>query len=76
MGRSLARMEEGRIALNILTGKPAGRRPLGRPMRRWEDYIRMYLKEVGVNARNWVDSAQDGDNRRGLVNAVLTFRDP
>ena len=71
MGRSLARMEEGRIALNILTGKPAGRRPLGRPMRRWEDYIRMYLKEVGVNARNWVDSAQARGYWRALVNAAL-----
>ena len=43
----------------ILTGKPTGKRPLGRPRRRWEDSIRMDLEEIGINARNWVDSAQD-----------------
>ena len=52
-------MEEGRSALKILTGKPTGKRTLGRPRRRWEDNIRMYLEEIGINARNWVDSAQD-----------------
>ena len=46
-------------ALKILTGKPTGKRPLGRPQHRWEGYIRMDLKEIGVSARNWVDSAQD-----------------
>ena len=55
----VARMEEGRSAFKILTGKPTGKRPLGRPRRRWEDNIRMYLEEVGINAGNWVDSAQD-----------------
>ena len=45
----------------ILTGKPTGKRPLGRPRRRWEDNIRMNLKEIGINASNWVDSAQDRD---------------
>ena len=47
-------MEESRSAFKILTGTPTGKRPLGRPRRRWED-----LKEIGVNAGNWVDSAQD-----------------
>ena len=50
----------------ILTGTPAGKIPLGRPRRRWEDNIRMYLKEIGINTRNWVDSTQDRDYRRPL----------
>ena len=45
----------------ILTGKPTGRRPLGRPWNRWEDYIRMDLEKLGINVGNWVDSAQDMD---------------
>ena len=52
----VARMEEGRSAFKILTGKPTGKRPLGRPRRRWEDNIKMDLKEIGINMRNWVDS--------------------
>jgi len=58
-------MEEGRSAFKILTGKPTGRRPLGRLRRRWEDNI-MDLKEIGINTRNWVDSAQDRDYWRAL----------
>ena len=52
-------MEECRSAFKILTGKPTEKRPLGRPRRRWEDNIRMDLGEMGINAGNWVDSAQD-----------------
>ena len=48
----VVRMEEGRSAFKILTGKPSGKRPLGRPRRRWEDNIRMDLKEIGNNAGN------------------------
>ena len=55
----IARMEEGRSAFKILTGIPTGKRPSGRPRRRWEDNIRMDLEEIGINAGNWVDSAQD-----------------
>ena len=51
----------------FLTGKHTGKRPLGRPRRRWEDSIRMDLKEICVNTRNWVDSAQDRDYWRDLV---------
>ena len=65
------RIEEGRSAFKILTGKPTGKRPLGRPMRRWED-----LEEIGVNAGNWVDSAQDRDYWKALVNAALNLRVP
>ena len=47
-------MEEGRSAFKILTGKPAGKRPLGMPRHKWEDNIRMYLKEIGINMMNWL----------------------
>ena len=58
---NVVRMEEGRSAFKILTGKPTGKRPLGRPRRRWEDNIRMDLEEMGIKTRNWVDLAQDRD---------------
>ena len=48
----MARMEEGRNAFKILTGKPTRKRPLGRPKRKWEDYIRMDLKEIGINTQH------------------------
>ena len=54
----LVRMKYGRSDFKILTGKPTGKRPLGRPRRRFEDNIRMDLKEIGMN---WVDKAQDRD---------------
>ena len=71
-----ARVEEGRSAIKILTGKPTGKRPLGRPRRRWEDNIRMNLEEIDINAGNWVDSAQDMNYWRALVNATLNLRVP
>ena len=55
----IARMEQGRSAFEMLRGKPTGKRHLGRPERRWEDNIRMNLKEISIYARNWVDSAED-----------------
>jgi hypothetical protein len=67
-------MEEGRSAFKILTGAPARKRPLGKPRDRLEDNIRMYLKQIGINTRNYVDSAQDKDYSRALVNAVLNLR--
>ena len=65
----VARMEEGRGALKILTGKPIGKRPLGISRSRWEGDIRMHLEEIGINAGNWVDSAQDRDYWGDLVNS-------
>ena len=62
----VARMEEGRSA--------SGKRPLGRPRRTWEDNIRMNLEEIDINAGNWVDSAQDMNYWRALVNAALNLR--
>ena len=59
-------MEKGRSVFKILKGKPTGKRPLGRPMRRWEDNIRMNLEEIGINAGNWVDSVLDRDYWRAL----------
>ena len=51
----VGRMEEGRSASKILTGKPTGKIPLGRPRRRWEDNIRMDFEEMSINVGNWVD---------------------
>ena len=62
-------MEEARNAFKLLTGGPAGK-----PWRRWEDNIRMDLKEIGINTRNWVDSSQDRDYWRALLNGALNFR--
>ena len=62
-------MEEGRSAFKIVMGKPTGKSPLGRPRRRWEDNIRMDLNE-SINTSNWVDSAQDRDYWRALVDAA------
>ena len=69
----VARVEEN---FNILTGKPIGKRHLGRPKRRWEDNLRMNLEERGINADNWVDSAQERDYWRDLVNVALNLRVP
>ena len=70
-------MEEGRSAVKMLTGKPTGKRPLGRPRRRWENNIRMDLEEIGISAGNWVDSAQDRNYYwKALVNAALNLRVP
>ena len=66
----VARMEEGRSAFKILKGKPTGKMP----WRRWEDNIRMDLEEIVINAGNWVDSAQDRNYWRALVNAALNLR--
>ena len=70
----VARMEEGRSTFNILTSTPAGKRLLARPRQRWEDNSRMDLKEIGVNTRNWVDSAQDRDYWRVHVNTTMNPR--
>ena len=69
-------MEEGWSAFKILTGKPTGKRLLGRPRSRWEDTIRMDLEGIGINTGNWVDSAQDRNCWRVLVNAALNLRVP
>ena len=71
----VARME-GISPFKILTGKHTGKILLGRLRRRWEDNIRMDLEEIGINVGNWVDSAQDRNYWRALVNAALNLRVP
>ena len=72
----VARMGEERGVYRVLVGKPEGRRPLGRPIRRWVDNIRMDLQEVGCVYRNWFGLAQDRDRWRTLVSAVMNLRVP
>ena len=76
MADHVARMEEGRSALKIFTGKPTGKISLGRLRRRWEDNIKIDLEEIGMNAGKWVDTAQDRNYWRALMNAVLNLRVP
>jgi hypothetical protein len=72
----VARMGENRNAYRILVGKPGGKRPLGRPRRRWVDNIKMDLREIGWDGLDWIDLAQDRDQWRALVNAVMNLRVP
>ena len=72
----VARMEEGRDVHKVLVGKPEGKRPLGRPRRRWEDNIKMDLEKVGRGCGDWMELAQDRDRRRVLVSTVMNFRVP
>jgi hypothetical protein len=65
-----------RGAYNILVGRPEGRRPLGRPRRRWEDNIKMDLWEIGFGDVYWIHWAQDRDRWRALVNTVMNLRVP
>jgi hypothetical protein len=70
----VARMGEKRNAYRLLVGKPEGKRPLGRPSRRWANNIRMDLVEVGWGEVDWIGLAQDRDRWRALVNSVLNLR--
>ena len=72
----MARMGEGRGVYRVLVGKPEGKRPLGRPRRRWEDNIKMDLQEVGAGYGNWMELAQDRDRWRALVSTVMNLRVP
>ena len=73
---NVARMGEGRGVHRVLVGKPEGKRPLGRPRRRWEDNIKMDLKEVGGCCEDWMELAQDRDRWRALVGTVMNLRVP
>jgi hypothetical protein len=72
----VARMEVKRNAYRLLMGQPEGKRPLGRPRRRWVDNIRMYLGEVGWGDVGWIGLAKDRNRWRALVNSVLNLRVP
>jgi hypothetical protein len=66
-------MGEGRGVHRVLVGKPEGKRPLGRPRRRWEDNIKIDLQEVGCGGMDWIELAHDRDGWRALVNAVMNL---
>jgi hypothetical protein len=59
-----------------LVGRPEGKRPLGRPRRRWEDNIKMDLKEIGIDGANWIRPAQDRVRWRTFVNTLMNLRVP
>jgi hypothetical protein len=69
----VARMGEGRNVYRVLVGKPEGKRPFERPRRRWEDGIKMDLREVGWGGVEWIQLAQDRDRWRAVVSAVMNL---
>ena len=72
----VARMAERRGAYRVLVGKPDGKRPLGKPRRRWEDNIKTYLQEVGCGVLDRIDLVQDRDRWQALVDTVMNLRVP
>jgi hypothetical protein len=72
----VARVGEGRGVHRVLVGKPDGKRPLGRPRRRWEYNIKMDIQEVRVRCGDWIESAEDRDRWRVLVSMVKNLRVP
>jgi hypothetical protein len=70
----VARVGEERKAYEVSVGKPEGKRPLGKPRRRWEDGIRMDLKETGLWSVDWIRLAQDRDRWQAVVSAVMSLR--
>jgi hypothetical protein len=70
----VARMGEGGKVYKVLVGKPEGKRPLGRPRRRWENGVRMDLRETGLGVVDWIRLAQDRDRWRAVVSAVMNLR--
>jgi len=76
MGRACGAYGLGEGAYRVLVGKLEGKKPLGRPRRRWVDNIRMDLQEVGCGYMDWMGLAQDRDRWRTLVSAVMNLRVP
>ena len=70
----MVRMGEGRVVHRVLMGRPEGKRPLGRPRRRWEDNIKMELQEVGGVCEDWMELAEDRDRWPALVSTVMNLR--
>jgi hypothetical protein len=75
-GNELSYFKKAGNACRILVGNPEGKRPLGRPRRRWVDNIKMDLREIGWGGMNWIDLVQKRDQWRALVNAVMNLRVP
>jgi len=69
-------MGDRRVVYRGLVGRPEGKRPLGRPKRRWKDNIKMGVREVGCEGMDWIELAQDRDRWRAVVNAVTDLRVP
>jgi hypothetical protein len=76
MGWTCCTHGEGRGAYRVLVGRPESKRPLGRPRRRWEDNIKMDLREIGIDGANWIRLAQDTVQWRAFVNTVMNLRVP
>jgi hypothetical protein len=72
----VARMGEGRGVYRVLVGRTEAKRPLGRPRRRWEDNIKMDLREIGIDGANWIQLAQDRVKWRACVDTVMNLWDP
>jgi hypothetical protein len=72
----VARMGEGKDLYRVLVRRPEGKRPLGRPRRRWEDNIKMDLRQIGIDGENWIRLAQDRVQWRTFVNTVMNLRVP
>jgi hypothetical protein len=70
----VARMGGERNVYRVFSGKPEGKRPLGRPRRKWEDRVRIDLREIGSESVDWIQLAQDRDRWRALVNTVMNLR--
>jgi hypothetical protein len=70
----VARKGEGRNVYRVLVGKPEGKRPLERPRHRWEDGIKLGLREIGWGGVEWIHLAQDRDRWRAVVNTVMNLR--
>jgi hypothetical protein len=76
MGGACSTNGEKRNTYRILVGKPEGKRPLGRPRRRWEYNIKMALRKTGWGGMGWIDLAQDRDQWSAIVNTVMNLRVP
>jgi len=76
MGGECSAYGEEESVYRVLVGKLEGKRPLGRPRRRWEDNIKMNLQEVGCGGMDWIELARDRDRWRALVNSVMSLRVP
>jgi hypothetical protein len=72
----VARMGEGRGVYRVLFVRPEGKRLLGRPRRRWEDNIKLDLREIGIDGANWIQLAQDRVQWKAFVNTVMNLRVP